>query len=181
MPWVEANGLFPGRGVPGRGIPPSDCAGLATSAGDGDSLDCKTSLSVDAAGAGATSANISAGAFSIAAGNLGVGAVVSDAVASDAVALEVFAAGVAAPGAFAAASFSAGALGAVIPSASSAAFSLRATGGSILEDGPLTNSPISLSFSRALLLSMPSSDAISCTRGFATILLSGDCPKREQT
>jgi hypothetical protein len=69
-----------------------------------------------------------------------------------------------------------GAFGAVMPSASSAAFSLRATGGSMLEDGPLTNSPISLSFSRAFFVSMPSSDAISCTRGFATILLSGVCP-----
>ena len=67
-----------------------------------------------------------------------------------------------------------------MPSASRAARSLRATGGSILEDGPFTNSPISLSFSRAFLLSMPSSAAISCTRGLATVLLVGPTPDEEE-
>ncbi|OUE22829.1 hypothetical protein BFL36_08955 [Clavibacter michiganensis] len=61
----------------------------------------------------------------------------------------------------------------VTPAASSAALSLRATGGSMLDDGPLTNSPISLSLASAVLLSTPISAAISCTRGFATVLLSG--------
>lgn len=61
---------------------------------------------------------------------------------------------------------------------SNAARSLRATGGSIVEEGLLTNSPSSFSFARATLLSMPSSDAISCTRGFATVLLSGVRPDR---
>jgi hypothetical protein len=42
----------------------------------------------------------------------------------------------------------------------------------------LTNSPSSFSFARATLLSTPSSEAISCTRGFATILLSGVYPDR---
>ena len=65
------------------------------------------------------------------------------------------------------------------PSASNAARSLRATGGSIVDDGLFTNSPISLSFARAVLLSTPISAAISCTRGLATILLSGRvCPGR---
>ena len=65
------------------------------------------------------------------------------------------------------------------PSACSAALSLRATGGSMLDDGPLTNSPSSLSFASATLLSTPSSLAISCTRGFAaTILLFGTRPSR---
>jgi hypothetical protein len=77
---------------------------------------------------------------------------------------------------------SAGFAGAVMPAAASAAFSLRATGGSMLEEGPLTYSPISLSFSRATLLSIPSSAATSCTRGFAaTILLSGSAPGQGQT
>ncbi|OUE29458.1 hypothetical protein BFL35_15135 [Clavibacter michiganensis] len=61
----------------------------------------------------------------------------------------------------------------VTPAASRAALSLRATGGSMLDDGPLTNSPISLSLASAVLLSTPISAAISCTRGFATVLLSG--------
>jgi hypothetical protein len=59
------------------------------------------------------------------------------------------------------------------PSSANAAFSLRTTGGSIVEEGPLTNSPISFSFSRVRFESIPNSAAISCTRAFpATILLS---------
>jgi hypothetical protein len=59
------------------------------------------------------------------------------------------------------------------PSASIAARSLRATGGSMVDEGLFTNSPSSLSFASAILLSTPSSAAISCTRGLpATILLS---------
>lgn len=68
----------------------------------------------------------------------------------------------------------------VTPSASSLALSFRTTGGSMLEDGPLTNSPISLSFARAILVSIPRSAATSCTRGFAaTFLLSEVHPDRE--
>ena len=74
---------------------------------------------------------------------------------------------------FDAAGFATGATG-TTPSLAKAALSLRATGGSMVEDGPLTNSPISFSFSRARFESIPNSAAISCTRGFpATILLSG--------
>src|SRR5690606_19109172 len=64
--------------------------------------------------------------------------------------------------------------GFALGSASIAARSLRATGGSTVEDGLYTNSPSSLSIASANLLSTPSSAAISCTRGLAaTILLSG--------
>lgn len=60
------------------------------------------------------------------------------------------------------------------PALISASLRRRATGGSMLDEGPLTNWPISLSVARATLLSTPSSAATSCTRGFAaTILLSG--------
>ena len=62
------------------------------------------------------------------------------------------------------------------PSASRAARSLRATGGAMVDEGLLTYSPSSFSFARATLLSTPISEAISCTRGFATILLSGVYP-----
>lgn len=58
-----------------------------------------------------------------------------------------------------------------------ASFSLRMTGGSRVDDGPLTNSPMSLSFARSSLLVRPSSLATSCTRGFATILLSQACTR----
>ena len=68
------------------------------------------------------------------------------------------------------------------PSASRAARSFRATGGSIVDEGPLTNSPSSFSFSSASLLDTPNSLAISCTRGFpATSLLSGPAPGQGQT
>src|SRR5690606_28031852 len=66
------------------------------------------------------------------------------------------------------------------PSASSAALPFRATGGAIAEEGALTNSPISFSLARTTLLSTPSSVAISCTRGFATFLLSGSTPDRRE-
>jgi hypothetical protein len=46
--------------------------------------------------------------------------------------------------------------------------SLRTTGASTVEDADLTNSPMSLSFSRTVLLSTPRSLASSYTRCFAT-------------
>ena len=45
------------------------------------------------------------------------------------------------------------------------------TGGSTVDDADLTNSPISLSFSRTNLLSTPNSRASSWTRVLATLLL----------
>ena len=58
------------------------------------------------------------------------------------------------------------------PLAGNASLSRRATGGSIVEDALLTNSPISLSLARTTLLSTPSSFASSCTRALpATGLL----------
>jgi hypothetical protein len=67
----------------------------------------------------------------------------------------------------------------VRPSAVNASRSLRATGGSIVDDDDLTNSPSVPSFSMTCLLSMPNSAAISCTRGFpATILLSEAYPEQ---
>jgi hypothetical protein len=145
IPWALAKGLLPGRAVPGRGMPdPSadGAEGVATAGAAGVST-------IGAAGA--------AGA--------GVGVVGASAT------------GAGRGGAAGAAGFS----GALMPSAARAARNLRATGGSMLEDGPLTNSPISLSFSRAFLLSMPSSAAISCTRGFATVFsLSGRLPIRRR-
>jgi hypothetical protein len=48
----------------------------------------------------------------------------------------------------------------------------------MVDEGLLTNSPSSFSFARATLLSTPSSEAISCTRGFATILLSEAYPRQ---
>lgn len=53
-------------------------------------------------------------------------------------------------------------------SAEKAVFSLRTTGASTVEEADLTNSPMSLSFSRTALLSTPRSLANSYTRCFGT-------------
>src|SRR5690606_36614388 len=122
-----------------------------------------------AAGAGADAAGRSAAGAAGASGSAG----------------SAGAAGAGAGAGLAAAGFGAGlaaglaaAWGLATPSASSCCLRRRATGGAIDEDADFTYSPISLSFSRAMLDSMPSSAAISCTRGLATILLSGSAPGR---
>jgi hypothetical protein len=52
------------------------------------------------------------------------------------------------------------------------ATSLRTTGASTVDDADRTNSPNSWSFASTSLLSMPNCFANSCTRTFATVLLS---------
>jgi hypothetical protein len=60
-----------------------------------------------------------------------------------------------------------------------APFSLAATGGVIVEEPPLTYSPSSSNLAKAVLVSIPSSLAISYTRGSATFfLLFGADPKQ---
>ncbi len=167
MPWLEANGLLPGRGAPpgrgadgaagpgvGAGAPPPGVAGASDVAG---------AAGVAAASAAAGAAGV-AGPGTGAAGFAGpgrapvVGRAAAAGVAGDA-------------GAGAAALLPA-------PSASRAVRSFRATGGAIVDEGLLTYSPSSFSFARATFESTPSSEAISCTRGFATFLLSGVHPDR---
>lgn len=128
MPWLAANGLLPGRGIP---------VGAAAGAAGG----------VAAAGAAGAAAS---GAFG-AEGAAGAGA-----------------AGASATGAGAAL----GAAGAFFGSSFGLAFgyasrSFFATGGATVDDPPLTNSPNSLSFAKASLVSIPSSLAKSYTRGKA--------------
>lgn len=74
----------------------------------------------------------------------------------------------------------AAACGCALPAALlfSASRSRRATGGSTLEEALFTNSPMSCRVLRAVLESTPISLAISCTRGFATFLLSEARPDR---
>lgn len=180
MPCCEANGLLPGRGAPpGRGAcgvgaadPPVDAglAGVGELGGVGD------------AGAGVAAGSAAAGASGFSAGcGVGRGPGVAEGRAGverpdaapgrGAGRAPLLLEGAGAP--LAGAPWEASA---ACPS--NAARSFRATGGSIVEEGLLTNSPSSFSFARATLLSMPSSDAISCTRGFATVLLSGAHPDR---
>lgn len=200
MPCEEAKGLLPGRAPPGRGgalgpglgapapgVGPDGVApalpGLAAGAGAGVA-------DADSAGADADGAD-AAGAAAAGAASAGVGAAAGAAgFAGPGVGPEGrepgVAAGRAGPGRAPAAGRADGAAGLASedpeePSAASAARSLRATGGSMVDEGLLTNSPSSFSFASATLLSTPSSEAISCTRGFATILLSEGLPRTGQT
>lgn len=192
MPCADAKGLLPGRGAPpGRGACGAPAAGAGRGAPgvseDAAGVDASdTSGAAGAAGAGTEGAGAATSGAAGAAG-AGVGAGAGAGAGRAGPGLAAGAAGRAGPGRPAAGrGEAAGAAGAdapadAEPSASRAARSLRATGGSIVEDGLLTNSPSSLSFARAILLSTPSSEAISCTRGFATILLSGGLPRTGQT
>lgn len=188
MPCEEAKGLLPGRGAPGRGPPgfaasPDGASPAAGAAGVDGAAGAAGAAAAGASvfGAGAAGA---AGAFGPGAACFGAGALGASDVTAGAAGAGAFGAagpGVGAPGVAGRAAGAAGAAEAVAPEASRAARSLRATGGSMLDEGPLTNSPNSLSFAIAILLSTPSSDAISCTRGFAaTILLSELAPRQGQ-
>ena len=131
-----------GRCVWGRGVATSEPGVAAAGAG------------VAAAGAGAVAASTTAGAGSTA------GAAGARAGASAAAGAAFFA------GAFLAAPVFFGG------SDGNASRSLRATGGSTVDDALFTNSPSSLSFARTSLLVTPSSLASSCTRALpATGLL----------
>ena len=146
MPCDEENGLFPGRAI-GRGMPMPWLEENGLLPGRG--MPCS---GVGAAGAsGAFSAGFSAAGF----------------------ATSGFAAGFSAGSALASAGFSAAGLAAFGFSAGfsflgKAARSFAATGGAIVEEPPLTYSPSSSSFAKATLVSIPSSLAMSYTRGSAT-------------
>jgi len=191
MPCEEAKGLLPGRAPPGRGgalgpglgAPAPGAAAPGVGAPDVDA---------EAAGLAAGASAAAGAAFSGAAVSgtgLAAGAAGAAGLAGPGVGPEGRAPGVAAgragpgraPGRAAGAAGDPPAAGAEEPSAARAARSLRATGGSMVDEGLLTNSPSSFSFASATLLSTPSSEAISCTRGFATILLSEGLPRTGQT
>jgi hypothetical protein len=234
MPCVEENGLFPGRGDPGRpvgraggrGVPAraagSDgafrAAGASGCAGgwvggasvdgawvDGASVD---GASVDGAwvdgawgpgrgpGTGACRAaaesgagtGAAAGAADGAAAAAGASATGAGSATSGCAAAGADAVGSAAgEGAGWAAAFFAGAafFAAPLPAPADLSSSpycflnFASTGSSTVDDADLTNSPISLSFSRTTLLSTPSSLASSWTRVLATLLLLARVPAGE--
>jgi hypothetical protein len=164
MPWLEENGLLPGLAI-GRGIPMPwlDENGLLPG------------LGVPVKGVGAGFASGSAAAAAVAAGfsgSAGFGA--TGASLAGASGLAAFgAAGFAF--AFASGSFLAG-----FSFLGKAARSFSATGGVMVEEPPLTYSPSSSSLAKATLVSIPTSLAMSYTRGSATcFLLFGAYPNRE--
>ena len=158
IPCWDANGLLPGREPPGRG----GCE--RPSEGRGAGRDGVAGAAVGVAAGEAAAAGAGTEVSGVGAGALGAAGAAADAAGEEVAGPGRGAAeGRAGPGTAAA---RAGA--AAVPSATSASRSLRATGGSMVDEGLLTNSPSSFSFASATLLSTPSSEAISCTRGFAT-------------
>ncbi len=152
--WPGARGTEPGRGTPGRGA-----AGrpLVRSPTEADSTAVPWPLPTGASGAGVGAA-VGAGAGLLASGEaVGVGGTLGPAGASTAVGTGVAgAAGLAgASGTFLAVFFAGG--------GSLASFSLsrRSTGASTVEEADRTNSPMSFSMLRTVLLSTPSSFASS--------------------
>jgi hypothetical protein len=162
MPWLEENGLLPGLAI-GRGIPMPwlDENGLLPG------------LGVPVKGVGAGFASGSAAAAAVAAGFSGsAGFGVTGASLAGASGLAAFGA---AGFAFASGSFLAG-----FSFFGKAARSFSATGGVMVEEPPLTYSPSSSSLAKATLVSIPTSLAMSYTRGSATcFLLFGAYPNRE--
>ena len=162
MPWLEENGLLPGLAI-GRGIPMPwlDENGLLPG------------LGVPVKGVGAGFASGSAAAAAVAdgfSGSAGFGA--TGASLAGASGLAAFGA---AGFAFASGSFLAG-----FSFFGKAARSFSATGGVMVEEPPLTYSPSSSSLAKATLVSIPTSLAMSYTRGSATcFLLFGAYPNRE--
>lgn len=193
MPWLDANGLLPGRGPEGLGAPGLAAPGFGAE---------PPGFGASDPGFGAEPLDLGAvppgfGAEDPLFGGVppGFGAVLPGLGGEDGFASPVSAAGFAdfaggfgpgfAPGFGALLFFSAAPDDWasplwVTPSASSAAFTFRATGGATADELALTNSPISFSLARTTLLSTPISEAISCTRGFATFLLSGFTPDRRE-
>jgi hypothetical protein len=187
IPCEGANGLFPGRGVPGRrppgapGSPPVEpgrgrgavvgcsavraagaaCPGARGTPGRGTAVGCgavgwgRVGATGGAAGADAAGAMGAAGA-----GGAGAAGAVTACVSTGTSAAAV-ADGACSPSAFLAAAFLAGAF--LTGGGSLASFSLSrlSTGASTVDEADRTNSPMSFSMLRTVLLSTPSSFASS--------------------
>lgn len=195
MPWVDENGLLPGRGPVGRGVRDAGDGGLGawlvvppTSAAGADTpgwpfVGGAVGGAVGATGAGAVTLGVGVGLATVTGGPEGLaapfvapepslGAAPSPVpVAAGATALPLPAE--AAAGAALAAFLAAFASAAAFHASPRCSVSRRTTGGSTVEEGDLTYSPMSLSAASTSLLGTPNSLASSWTRTFATVLLLG--------
>ena len=170
MPCDVANGLFPGRGAGAPGFAAGFAPGLGAALGFAAGFaGCASGVAGCDSGFGAAGFAPGFGTAGFFAAGFGAAGFLSEAAGFFGAAGFFAAAGFFSAAGLAALSLAASGF---TPSASNAAFTLRATGGATLEDEDFTNSPMSLSFASTTLLSMPRSAAISCTRGFATFLLS---------
>ena len=187
MPWVDENGLLPGRGVPGLGAGRGAAVGEADAAGArGSSAAGAGSCAAGAAGSSGASARSGAdstdGAAAGRAPEVTVVAGASSVTTAAAAGCSVSAAAAFLAGAFLAAFLAALASAAFIQASPCSSSRRRATGGSTVEEADLTNSPMSLSAARTSLLGTPNSFASSWTLALATILLLGRSdPRRVQT
>ena len=159
MPVEPPNGLLPGRGAAGRPMPVEPPKGLLPGRGP--------------AGRGASGLGAGAAACTGAASGAAVTATAGAAAAAGSSCLGSTtgaATGAGTAAGLAAGFFAAGFAGAA--AAGMASLSLRATGGSTVDDADFTNSPNSASLASTSLLVTPSSFASSWTRTFDTFLLS---------
>ena len=220
MPWLEENGLLPGRGAPGlptgrgpgRPAPPAPprAAGVCGRAPGfgapglgapglgaagrrsprsvlvgvlGLGLGAAGAAGADAAGAAGAASAFLAGGFGPGLGAAGLDSAGASAGFSGALSAAFFGPGLGAAGlgpGLGAAFSSVDAEPPLPPDFRPGPISLRkriSAGSSTVELADLTNSPISLNFSRTNLLSTPNSLASSWTRVLATFLLLATDPK----
>ena len=165
-PPVE-NGLFPGRG--GRGTAPPEENGLFPGRGAGG-LGVAVTSGVVASVSAATGRSILLSAIARSCAALSAAKSTPSSAANSAAS-----SGFASPflaALFFAAAFFTGLTSSFGLASGYNATSLRTTGASTVDDADRTNSPNSWSFASTSLLSMPNCFANSCTRTFATVLLS---------
>jgi hypothetical protein len=155
MPWVEENGLLPGRGAPGRGALGVAARAARAAGASGTALGSAGAGTSEGAGIGTTGAVPFVST---------AGATFADGGSAGALTSTGAGAGAGAGSAALAAAFLAG-LAATAPWARNCSpkFSLsrRTTGGSTVDDADRTNSPMSLSVANTTLLSTPYSLASS--------------------
>ena len=161
----------PGRGIPGTPGTAGRATGRGMSGSGGDMNGLLPPGRAAGRGAGRGAAGAS-GSTGVTGSSVTGGAAASMGAGASSTGASTASTTGAAFAAFLAGAFLAGA-GASAPSGAGGKISrsLRATGGSIVDDGDLTNSPISLSLARTSLLSTPNSLASSCTRALPTTAL----------
>src|SRR4029453_12538028 len=160
---LDANGLLPGRGPAGRGMPGLGL-GMPGPAGaePPPGRSARAATSPAPSGPGTAGAGAGGGGASAGTGLTTPPSPSNPAVGAGAALTVVF---------FAAVFAGLGAaLAAGAASAGNASLSFLTTGASTVDEGDLTNSPSSWSLAMTTLLSMPSSLASSYTRTFATAL-----------
>ncbi len=181
MPCVEENGLLPGRGAPGFGTGRGGAGALelllATVSSEANTCSAARAAAagISRRGGGASTKGARGVAGGADTSTLDGVASMSEVDGASAVTTLSLA------GAFFAAFLAALAAAAAFHSSPRSLVRRATTGGSMVEDADLTNSPISLSAARTSLLGTSNSFASSWTLALATILLLGGPPREGRT